>query len=152
MGRFIRDTGHLLRPAAVLLAGLLLFLVIRRAVIPKSFGLYGHYRPGSLEEIRSRPISYAGQRQCGACHEDEVKTRADGKHARVACETCHGPLAKHAGDPGAAAPKLPEVAGLCVRCHEKEAARPNWFPQVVSAEHSSGMACNTCHKPHNPKL
>jgi len=152
MGRFIRNTGHLLRPAAVLLAGLLLFLLIRRAVIPKDFGLYGHYRPGALEQIRSRSISYAGQQQCGVCHEDEAKARAGGKHARVACEACHGPLAKHADEPGASIPKLPEVAGLCVRCHEKDAARPNWFPQVASAEHSGGMACNTCHKPHNPKL
>jgi hypothetical protein len=23
---------------------------------------------------------------------------------------------------------------------------------VVSAEHSSGLPCNTCHKPHNPKI
>jgi cytochrome c553 len=70
----------------------------------------------------------------------------------VACETCHGPLAKHADDPSAVAPKLPAVAALCVRCHEKDTAKPKTFPQVVSTEHSGGMACNECHKPHNPQL
>ena len=121
MGKFIRDSAHLIRPAAVILAGLLIFLVIRLAVIPKQFGLYGHYRPGALEQVRSHPIAYAGQQQCATCHDDQAQVRAAGKHARVACEACH-------------------------------AAKPQWFPQVVSSEHSSGMACNTCHKPHNPKI
>ena len=152
MGKFIRDSAHLIRPAAVILAGLAIFLVIRQAVIPKQFGLYGHYRPGALNQLRSHPIAYAGQQQCATCHDDQAQVRAAGKHARVACEACHGPLAKHADDPGADLPKLPEVAGLCVRCHEKDAAKPQWVPQVVSSEHSSGVVCNTCHKPPNPKI
>ena len=152
MSKLIRDSGHLIRPAAVILAGLMLFLVVRHAVIPKAFGQYGHYRPGALDLVRSHPISYAGQQACVLCHEDEGKVRAEGTHAHVACETCHGPLAKHAEDPSSLKPKLPDVATLCVRCHEKDAAKPHTFPQVVSAEHSSGMVCNECHKPHNPKL
>jgi hypothetical protein len=147
-----QDSGHLVRPAVVFLLGLALFAVVRQAVIPKEFGKYGHYRPGALDTIRARPIAYAGQQQCVLCHEDQGKMRAEGKHAHVACETCHGPLAKHAEDPGSLTPKLPEVATLCVRCHEKDAAKPAAFPQVVSAEHSGGMACNECHKPHNPHL
>ena len=35
-------------------------------------------------------------------------------------------------------PKLPDVANLCRRCHEKDAAKPKTFPQVVTAEHSGG--------------
>jgi cytochrome c553 len=70
----------------------------------------------------------------------------------VACETCHGPLAKHADDPAANVPKLPSVATLCARCHEKDTAKPKSFPQVVTVEHSGGLACNECHKPHNPHL
>jgi cytochrome c553 len=201
MAKRFRDSAHLVRPAVVILLGLGLFLVVRSAVIPKAFGQYGHYRPGALETIRKRPISYAGQQMCVLCHEDEGKVRAEGKHARVACEACHGPLAKHADDPASLVPKLPDVATLCVRCHEdegkvraegkharvaceachgplakhaddpaslvpklpdvatlcvrcheKNAAKPAAFPQVVSAEHSGGMVCDTCHKPHNPKL
>jgi cytochrome c554/c'-like protein len=152
MGKIFRDSGHLIRPALVILAGLAAFGVLRQAVIPKAFGQYGHYRPGALELVRNRPLSYGGQQACLVCHEDQGKARAAGKHAHVACEACHGPLAKHAEDPGSLVPKLPEVAGLCVRCHEKDAAKPRAFPQVVSAEHSGGMVCNSCHQPHNPHL
>jgi hypothetical protein len=147
-----RNSGHLVRPALVLLAGLGVFLVIRAAVVPKGFGQYGHYRPGALEMIRSRPVSFAGQQQCVLCHETEAATRAAGKHAHVACEACHGPLARHADDPESLKPQLPQVADLCRRCHEKDAAKPEHFPQVVTAEHSGGMVCNSCHQPHNPHL
>jgi cytochrome c553 len=152
--KLIRDSGHLIQPAIVLLAGLGLFMVIRGAVVPKGFGQYGHFRPGALAAIRDHPVVYAGQAACVECHDEAGKVRAAGKHAHVACETCHGPLAKHAkaDDPSAIKPALPTVGTLCVRCHEKDTTKPKTFPQVVSAEHSGGMACNECHKPHNPKL
>ena len=45
-----------------------------------------------------------------------------------------------------------ESAVLCVRCHEANSAKPKTFPQVASAEHSSGMPCDTCHQPHSPAI
>jgi hypothetical protein len=150
--RILRDWAHLIRPALVLVAGMALFLVVRAAVVPQGFGKYGHYRPGALELVRQRPIGYAGQDTCVMCHDDEAKARAAGKHAGVHCEACHGPLAQHAEDPSAHVPQLPDVANLCRRCHEKDAAKPAGFPQVVTAEHSGGALCNTCHQPHNPHL
>ena len=150
--RFLRDAGHLVRPAAVLLAGLAAFLVIRSAVVPKAFGQYGHYRPAALDLIRQRPPAFAGQDTCVLCHDDEAKARAGGKHAHVACEACHGPQAKHANDPIALKPALPDVRTLCGRCHEKDAAKPKTFPQVATADHSGGVACNSCHQPHSPQL
>ena len=150
--RLLNEWVHLVRPALVLIAAMGVFLVVRASVIPKDFGKYGHYRPGALGLVRSHPIGYAGQDTCVMCHDDQAKMRAAGKHAHVACEACHGPLAKHADDPGSVTPKLPEVADLCRRCHEKDAAKPKDFPQVVTAEHSGGMACNSCHQPHNPHL
>ena len=152
MRRLLHDWVHLVRPAVVLIAAMVLFLIVRAAVIPKSFGKYGHYRPAALDLVRSHRIAYAGQDTCVMCHDDQAKVRASGKHAHVACEACHGPLAKHADDPGANVPKLPHVANLCRRCHEKDAAKPKGFPQVVTAEHSGGAACNACHVPHNPHL
>ena len=148
----LSEWGHLLRPALVLIAALGAFLVVRAAVIPKDFGKYGHYRPGALDLVRSRPIRYAGQDTCVVCHDDEAKARAAGKHAHVACEACHGPLAAHADDPTSVTPNLPDVANLCRRCHEKDAAKPKTFPQVVTAEHSGGALCNSCHQPHSPQL
>ena len=150
--RFLRDSGHLVRPAIVLLAGLALFLVVRAAVIPKNFGQYGHYRPAALDLIRQYPVAFAGQAVCLECHEEEGKVRAAGKHAHVACEACHGPQAAHVADFVNVKPTLPDVAPLCAGCHEKDAAKPKSFPQVVTAEHSGGVVCNTCHQPHNPHL
>lgn len=152
MRRILRDSAHLIRPAVVLLAALGIFMAIRAAVIPKEFGKYGHYRPGALELAKAKPISYAGQDTCLMCHEDQGKARAAGRHAHVACEACHGPQAKHANDPGSLKPTLPDVANLCRRCHEKDAAKPANFPQVATAEHSGGATCNSCHQPHNPHL
>jgi hypothetical protein len=149
--RVLHEWAHLIRPALVLLAGLALFLAVRAAVIPKGFGKYGHYRPGALEMIRQKPIAYAGQDTCVMCHDEEAKVKASGKHAGVHCEACHGPQAQHAEDPSHV-PQLPDVANLCRRCHEKDAAKPAAFPQVVTAEHSGGALCNTCHQPHNPHL
>ena len=150
--RIFTDSGHLVRPAVVLLAGIGIFLIVRALIVPKAFGQYGHYRPAALAEIHQRPMAYAGQDQCVLCHDDEAQTRGAGKHAHVACEACHGPLASHANDPAANVPKLPDVANLCRRCHEKDAAKPTAFPQVATAEHSGGMLCNSCHQPHNPHL
>ena len=152
MNRFFRDSAHLIRPALVLLACLGVFLAIRAAVVPKGFGKYGPYRPAALDMIRSKPVSYAGHGACAMCHDDEVQKKAAGPHAHVNCESCHGPLANHAADPSAVKPVLPDVANLCRRCHEKDAAKPAGFPQVVTAEHANGMSCKDCHQPHNPRL
>ena len=152
VSRIFRDSAHLIRPALVLLAGVVVFLIVRAVVIPKDFGLYGHYRPGALDMIAATPVSYAGRSQCALCHDAETKVHDAGKHAGVACEACHGPQAKHVEAEGGNVPKLPDVANLCRRCHEKDAAKPKAFPQVDTVAHSQGMPCNTCHQPHSPHL
>ncbi|HUA21190.1 MAG TPA: multiheme c-type cytochrome [Bryobacteraceae bacterium] len=150
MRDFLRDAGHLLRVVVLLALGVAAFLLIRAVVVPKNFGEYGHFRPAALGDIRARPVKFAGHATCEACHTDEATAKSKGKHANVACEACHGPLANHAEDPVSVVPKLPDVATLCVRCHEANASKPKSFPQVVSADHSGGVVCNTCHKPHDP--
>src|SRR5579871_7021735 len=130
----LRDSEHLIRLALVIVVGVLIFFAIRRMVVPPSFGKYGHYRAAALDEIRARPVSFASQALCEACHDPVAQTRAQGKHAQVACEACHGPLAQHADDPEVHKPQLPDVATLCVRCHEADPAKPKRFPQVISKE------------------
>lgn len=147
-----KDAGHLFRLAAVFVAGLVVFLGIRASLVPKSFGQYGHYRGSAMAEIAARPINFAGHKTCEECHVDVLEKKSAGKHAHVNCEACHGPLAKHADDPTSVAPPKLDTAVLCVRCHEANAAKPKEFPQVGSAEHSSGLACNTCHQPHSPVI
>jgi hypothetical protein len=151
MKRF-QDSGHLFRLAAVFLAVFVAFIAVRAALVPKSFGEYGHYRGAALEEIAAHPINYAGHQTCETCHSDVAETKAHGRHAHVNCETCHGPLAKHADDPSALTPTLPDTALICARCHQQNIAKPAHFPQVDAPEHSSGVACKTCHAPHSPAI
>ena len=138
--------------AGVFLAGIVLFLVARSLFVPRSFGQYGHYRGASLAEIAAKPIMFAGHGACESCHTDVLEEKSKGVHAPVAGESGHGPLAKHADDPTALQPPHIDVAVLCVRCHEANIAKPKNFPQVASADHSGGVVCDTCHKPHSPRI
>ena len=145
-----KDAGHLVLLALVFACGLAVFLILRAAIVPPSFGVYGHYRAAALEETRLHPIAFAGQSTCASCHVDEAATKSKGKHLTVKCEACHGALAAHAEDPVSVKPQLPDVKILCARCHEADAAKPKSFPQVVTKEHSGGELCTTCHQPHSP--
>ena len=148
----MKEATHLVRVALLFIGVMALFLVVRHVVVPKTFGQYGHFRGAALAEIRTRPISFAGRSTCEMCHDDQLKVLNAGKHAGVGCESCHGPQAKHAGDPTGVKPILPDTKVICARCHEANAAKPAKFPQVVTREHSGGEACNGCHVPHNPKI
>jgi Cytochrome c554 and c-prime len=146
------DTEHLVRVVVVFLVGFVLFLSLRAWFVPKSFGQFGHYRGDAPSEIAALPIVHAGHETCEICHSEVFDKKKIGKHAGVNCEACHGPQAKHAEDPGSVKPVLPDTSILCARCHEANSAKPKWFPAVVTAEHAMGMACNTCHTPHSPKI
>ncbi len=152
MKPLLKESEHLVRLALVLAVGLLAFALVRRAVVPAEFGKYGHYRPGTLKDVRARPISFAGHATCEACHDEVAQKKNQTKHAGVACEACHGALAKHADDPTALKPQKPDPAVLCARCHEADSAKPKSFPQVVTKEHSQSASCGACHDPHSPKL
>ncbi|HTT33725.1 MAG TPA: multiheme c-type cytochrome, partial [Methylomirabilota bacterium] len=141
-----KNVAHLFRIALAFAIGFAIFLVVRELLVPKSFGRYGHYRGDALNEIASRPISYAGHEVCETCHADVLDVKKRGRHARVACESCHGPLANHAQDPASVVPAKLDTAVLCVRCHEANHSKPMDFPQVHSADHSAGLPCNTCHQ------
>lgn len=149
---FFRDTGHLFRFAGLFVIAFLVFWAIRGYVVPPTFGKFGHYRAAAMTEIASRPLHFAGHAACATCHTDEADMKQAGRHAGVNCEACHGPLAQHAADPVNVIPAKLDTAALCVRCHGASAARPSSFPQVNAQEHSSGVACETCHQPHSPAI
>ncbi len=151
MSKF-KDAEHLVRLAVAFVVVAAVFLLVRTYFIPKSFGQYGHYRGAALAELADKPLYYAGHQTCETCHSDVLELKKAGKHVGVNCESCHGPLARHADDPASVVPQLPDTAVLCARCHETNLAKPKNFPQVASAEHSGGVVCKTCHQPHSPLL
>jgi uncharacterized CHY-type Zn-finger protein len=148
----LKDAAHLIRLAVLFGAGLLVFGVARAALVPKDFGELGHYRTGAIADARATPIAYAGQKACAECHTDVVDTRAAARHKAIACESCHGPLAGHASDPGTSAAKRPEARPLCVHCHAANTGKSTRYPIVDVKEHAGDESCTACHKPHNPKL
>jgi hypothetical protein len=150
--KIFQDAGHLFRLGAVFVIGFFLFFVLRGVLVPRSFGQYGHYRGEALAEAAAKPINYAGHQACEGCHTEIFETKKAGKHVQVACESCHGPLASHADDPGSVQPVKLDATSLCPRCHTANLAKPKTFPQVQPQEHSSGMACDTCHRPHTPAM
>ena len=147
-----KNGGHLFRLAAVFLVGGLAFAGARAFLVPKSFGQYGHYRGDALGDIAARPVNYAGHQACEDCHAEVLEKKKSGKHVHVNCEACHGPLARHVEDPASVEPAKLDTAVLCVRCHEANIAKPKAFPQVASADHSTGLPCDTCHQPHSPAI
>jgi len=145
-----KDTEHLWRVVLVFAAGIIVFVLVRAVLVPRSFGEYGHYRGNALTDIAAKPVVFAGHQACETCHSDILAVKKDGKHVGVNCEACHGALAAHAGDPGTIQPPKLDTAVLCVRCHQANAAKPKDFPQIDAQEHSSGLPCETCHQPHSP--
>ena len=146
-----KDAEHLARVAALFLLGIGGFWVAQRLLVPEGFGRHGHYRPGALADKRDQPLVFAGRAACEQCHTDVAETKAKGKHARPACEACHGALALHASDP-TVKPTRPDGRTLCLRCHAALVGRPSPFPQIDAAEHAPEGACTACHAAHDPGL
>lgn len=146
-----RHAAHLIRLGVVILVFVAAFAVIRQRMVPATFGEYGHFRGSVLAEIRAGEPVFAGHDACASCHDEVVQTKSKGRHAKVACEACHGPQGKHAADLSEK-PARPGPLQLCARCHEANAAKPQGFPQVVTKDHSGGESCLTCHKSHQPKV
>lgn len=149
----LRDSEHLVRLALLMFVGVLLFLVIRAFLMPSDFGELGHFRTGTLQDIRNLPLHFAGRASCGEadCHEDVTAALASDTHAKVGCESCHGALTAHAADPKLAKADTVEANVLCARCHAANPARPKSFPQVEIETHREGEGeCTECHDSHEP--
>ncbi len=141
---------HLVRVGVLFLGGALVFLLLQAFLVPKDFGVYGHYRAGALDDVRNRPLAFAGRAACIDCHSQEAETLKAGRHRQVRCEACHGALARHAEDPSSGTAVKPDSRLLCARCHQANVARPASFPQVEAADHAGKEACTSCHVAHDP--
>jgi hypothetical protein len=152
MSGWLKNKGHLVRMAGLFGLGVVAFLALRAFMIPSDFGVYGHFRAGALDDVKARPMHYAGRAACADCHADVVEARKGSKHERIGCESCHGPLLAHVQAGGEKKPVKPDSRVLCPRCHTKSPWKPETFPQVVVAEHSPDGSCLACHKAHAPKM
>ena len=147
----LRDSSHLLRAAALFVALLGVFFVVRAMLVPEGFGDFGHYRAGALDDNRAGPMWFAGRSACADCHADVVEAKQGSKHQAIGCEACHGALAAHASDPSAGKPVRPDARTVCLVCHLQNVAKPPQFPQVDPKEHAQGAPCSDCHEPHHPE-
>jgi hypothetical protein len=151
MKRF-KDVEHLVRVAALLVGGVLVFAVARAELVPATFGALGHYRASAIDDIRQKAPVHAGQAACAECHTDVVELRGKARHKSIACESCHGPLATHADGTNSEKPKLPVATPLCIHCHAANTGKSKRYPTVDIKEHAGGESCLTCHKPHDPRI
>ncbi len=152
---------HLKRLGIVFVCFFSLLIVARVLLKPATFGQYGHYRGRAIDEIRGKDPNYVGKAGCLECHlEGEAATdkAAAGKHKRLSCEACHGPMGRPVGEP----PLAHDVeqteensvvnfkASECLRCHQTLSSRPRFMRQVNPASHFPKESCFSCHDPHNP--
>jgi len=127
------------------------FVAVRQALVPDTFGEVGHYRAVAVDTIAARPIKYAGHEACKMCHGPIAEKRSASNHSGVSCEVCHGPAAEHVAAPGNVRPPAPRERGFCPLCHGYNAARPSGFPQIDPVTHNPTIPCMTCHDPHAPE-
>ncbi len=149
---------HVLRVLLVLVVAMVVLVLGRSFLVPRSYGLYGPYRYDNVaEQAVARPPMHAGARACAACHAQRAEAHAKGAHRAVSCEVCHAPLGRHvrAGEV-VSAMRIDRSHAACARCHRKIVGRPAAFPQVVLDQHvpggARGQVCLECHDPHSPKL
>lgn len=149
-------------------------ITIRTLLVPKNFGLTGHYRADSPAEVADREPVHQGKEVCAECHSSIVETHDRDMHFTVQCENCHGAGQKHvtyhhtAGSgqgtkavqitaAEAQMQKFKKGQVSCLICHRKIKAVRRDYPQIDIAEHygnlhvkSKETDCFPCHSPHEP--
>jgi Cytochrome c554 and c-prime len=147
-----KDVEHVLRVAVVFVIAVVGFMAWRAWAVPDDFGVYGHFRASALVANRDKPLRYAGQATCVECHSEPAALRQTGRHAKIACESCHGPQGRHASGESDGKPPRPDPRGACLPCHVAGNGKAATFPLIVVRDHAAEGACTDCHKPHAPAV
>jgi len=137
-------------------------LLLKRILLPDSFGVYGPYRADAIAEAAMVSIRHGTNASCFKCHSYEAKIHKKGRHHTISCEFCHGTYADHVANDKKTGTlpvkKEKEITTLCLRCHNTEikarseeviktVAMPNHLKdQNVKITHD----CNQCHHVHAP--
>ena len=165
----VSPRAHIYRLVVLLGIGAAGFAAIRNLAIPESWDDENFYRVDSLQELKLQPLRFGGNTACAGsgCHQDQrvaehrehFTALTRGKHGGLACETCHGPLARHVSGSRRVTPALINRENtLCLGCHAPLVSRPEGFPQF-SAENTGHWyfdveittPCRDCHDPHEPR-
>jgi hypothetical protein len=168
----MRHWGHFARLVGLIVIAVTGFLVVRSQVVPKDFGLTGHFRQSALADAQAREPRHIGSAACGDCHTEIFSAWSAGKHHIPQCENCHGPGLMHmktvSEDSTKGYPdKMLKVSKLAIRrptgiqeckwCHLKTFERPTTLKSITSVqEHitskggtfSPASKCIDCHNPH----
>ncbi|MBF0505703.1 MAG: DmsE family decaheme c-type cytochrome [Nitrospirae bacterium] len=106
---------------------------------------------------------FIGAETCQGCHETQYATYAKTIHSKKhvkgpasqdACETCHGPGAKHVEKGGGRGVDIfafdkkadPRAkTAKCLACHEEQRQQKFWSMSKHKAE---DVSCDNCHSPH----
>src|ERR1051326_8376000 len=110
----------------------------------------------------TKPAEFAGSQTCQMCHEDIFNAFQKNPHQTVetdkkrgwatkACESCHGPGAKHAESATATdlrqRPKLAaaQTDRICLTCHQNQTTHPG---RLNSSHAKNQVSCTACHSIH----
>jgi DmsE family decaheme c-type cytochrome len=122
-------------------------------------------RGGQVQESAAAPSGYAGSETCQACHEDIFQGFQKNAHNIVekqkhrawegkACESCHGPGAKHAESAAAEDIKNPSRLSTaaadktCLTCHVNQ---PTNVGRVQGGHGKNQVSCTSCHSIHTAR-
>jgi DmsE family decaheme c-type cytochrome len=107
------------------------------------------------------PAGWAGDAACLECHQEKRTTLpihaallAATSGPRLQCETCHGPGAAHAQDPGSGSMTdlrtvlAPEANRACLQCH----SLPNEVDGLQHQHVRAALRCSECHAVHGPGI
>ncbi len=155
---------HLVRIAVAVGVLLLVGLLAKAVLLPRSFGKYGHYRADAIVDEMNREVRHMTNESCLACHSHTKEVHLGGVHKTVSCEFCHGPLADHVKD-GQKIGSLPvmkkaDITTLCLRCHNqivrarpKESIKMVSMPKHLEDKHVRlDHTCDQCHNVHAPLM
>lgn len=113
-----------------------------------------------------KKTEFIGAATCKDCHEKQYESYAKSVHFKKtvkgpgmqnACETCHGPGAKHVEKGGGRGVDIfafnkdvdPKArSAKCLVCHEETRQLTNWN---MSKHNDEDISCDACHSPHNQK-
>ena len=135
---------------SLFVAFVIIFIIIRRLLIPDTFGQFGHYRGDALLDNADRELVHAGTAACIDCHSDIHELILTDVHLDLSCEICHGPGLKHADSMEPSDIIKKGGRDHCGRCHSINPARPaDMIIQVDLTEHNIEFDnCTDCHNPH----